>query len=118
MARPQRQRHHNGSKSVHVQAIDATNPLFQVDNQDLPIAVAQQGTLTVTVRFSPMQEGLVTGALRVTTDLGPIEFSLTGSGRLAGPHLQVSPAVLSLGGTITGHILSGLPSLAIPGHSR
>ena len=103
------------NKSVHVQAIDTTNPLFQVDDQDLPVTVAQQGTLTVTVRFSPIREGLVTGALRVTTDLGPTEFSLTGSGRLAGPHLQVSPAVLSLGGTIAGNNVIGTAVLTNAG---
>jgi Abnormal spindle-like microcephaly-assoc'd, ASPM-SPD-2-Hydin/Protein of unknown function (DUF1573) len=103
------------NKSVHVQAIETTNPVFQLDAQDLPVSLSQQDTLTVTVHFSPIKEGVVSGALRVTTDQGPVEFSLSGSGRLPGPHLQVSPAVLSLGGTITGNSLIGTAILTNTG---
>ena len=103
------------NKSVHIQDIQATSSLFQVDSPTLPIILDQQGTVTVTVHFSPTKEGLASGALRVQTDLGPIEFSLAGSGRLSGPHLQISPSVLSLGGTTTGNTLIGTAVLTNTG---
>ncbi len=103
------------NRTVHIQSIQSTNPLFQVEAQELPISLEQGGTLTATVHFTPAKEGLTSGAIRVVTDLGPIDFSLAGSGRLAASHLQVSPAVLSLGGTTIGKALIGAAVLTNTG---
>jgi len=101
--------------AVAVQSVSSTNSQFTVGATSLPATLVKDGTLTIPVSFTPTQANLVSGALRLITNLGPIDISLSGSGRLAGPHLQISPAVLSLGGTSLGKTLIGTATISNTG---
>ncbi len=100
---------------VTVQSVSSTSSQFSVDLPALPVTLEKDGSLTIPVHFTPTQANLVSGALGLVTNLGPISVSLSGSGRLAGSHLQVSPAVLSLGGTSVGKTLIGTATIANSG---
>jgi iron transport multicopper oxidase len=77
------------------------------ERPEAPAQLRAGDTVEVTVTFTPTRTGLAGGALTATTDRGIVAFSLSGSGRSAGPDLAVSPPAVTFGGTRIGGHLTG-----------
>lgn len=77
-------------------------------SKPLPATLAAGQTIDVPITFAPTQTGPVGGTLTATTSTGKTaDFALSGSGQAASPLLEVSPPLVSFGGTAVGGHLSG-----------
>ncbi|MFZ1997356.1 MAG: choice-of-anchor D domain-containing protein, partial [Solirubrobacteraceae bacterium] len=95
------------TEPVKVTSITSSAPHFTVGtpSDPLPAQLAQNHTITVPVTFSPAQAGLAGGEITVTTDSGPVSFSVSGSGQADSPLLQSSTSLVSMDGTaVGGHV--------------
>ena len=69
----------------------------------LPATLNANGSLTVPVTFKPTAAGPVTGAINVAINGGGGgSISLSGTGVVSGPQLNIQPATVSFGGITTG----------------
>lgn len=74
----------------------------------LPATLAAGQTISVPITFAPTQTGPVGGTLTATTSTGSTaDFALSGTGQAATAQLEVSPPLVSFGGTAVGGHLSG-----------
>lgn len=74
----------------------------------LPATLAAGQTIDVPVTFAPTQTGPVGATLTATTSTGrTADFALSGTGQAAAAQLEVSPPLVSFGGTAVGGHLSG-----------
>ncbi len=95
------------STEVTIQSVTTSNPVFQVAQITLPATLSEGESFSVPMQFTPTSSSLQSGNLHVITNLGPLDFSLVGNGVNPQAHLEVFPAVLSLGGTAVGGTLAG-----------
>ena len=62
-------------------------------------------TLSIPVTFAPTQPGLAGAQVTVTTDSGPVTFSVSGTGQARGPLIEASTSLVSMTGTeVGGHV--------------
>jgi hypothetical protein len=74
----------------------------------LPATRAAGQTIQVPITFAPTQTGPVGGTLTATTSTGrTADFALSGNGQAAAAQLEVTPPLVSFGGTAVGGHLSG-----------
>jgi iron transport multicopper oxidase len=108
-----------GSSSQKTVTLTATNTLtlsglkssssqYQVGSPTptLPAQLTAGQKIQVPVTFKPTQTGLVGASLTAETSSGTVSFALSGTGQAASAQLEVTPAVLSFGGTTVGGHLS------------
>ncbi len=69
----------------------------------LPAELTTGQTIQVPITFSPTGSGPIGGMVTATTSTGKTaSFGLSGTGRVAGPKLEVSPLVVTFDGTAIG----------------
>jgi Bacterial lectin/Abnormal spindle-like microcephaly-assoc'd, ASPM-SPD-2-Hydin/PQQ-like domain len=74
----------------------------------LPATLAAGQTLDVPITFAPTQTGPIGGTLTATTSTGrTADFALSGTGQAASAQLEVTPPLVSFGGTAVGGHLAG-----------
>jgi hypothetical protein len=96
--------------AITLSSLRSSNAQFTVGtpSKPLPATLAAGQTIDVPLTFSPTQTGLVGATLTATTSTGrTADFALSGSGQAASPLLEVSPPLVSFGGTAVGGHLSG-----------
>jgi hypothetical protein len=77
-------------------------------SRPLPATLAAGQTIQVPVSFTPTATGPIGGTLTATTSTGKTAtFALSGSGQAATAQLDVTPPLVSFGGTAVGGHLSG-----------
>jgi len=77
-------------------------------SKPLPATLSAGQTIDVPITFAPTQTGAVGATLTATTSTGKTaDFALSGSGQAASAQLEVSPPLVSFGGTAVGGHLSG-----------
>jgi hypothetical protein len=77
-------------------------------SKPLPATLAAGQTIDVPITFAPTQTGPIGGTLTATTSSGrTADFALSGAGQAASAQLEVSPPLVSFGGTAVGGHLSG-----------
>lgn len=74
----------------------------------LPAALTAGQTIQVPITFRPTQTGTIGGMVTATTSSGrTAAFALSGSGQAAAAQLEVTPPIVTFGGTAVGGHLSG-----------
>jgi hypothetical protein len=96
------------TKRLTVSSITSPSSQFTLGSVSpaLPATLNAGNQISVPVTFTPTVPGVVGGQVDVTTDAGPVSFSLSGTGQAAAGELS-APTLLSLGGTEIGGHLSG-----------
>lgn len=91
-------------EAVKVTSISSDSSQFTVGTPSptLPATLANGGQLTVRITYSPSETGLAGGDITVTTDSGPVSFSVSGTGQANSPQLQASTGLVSMDGTAVG----------------
>ncbi len=90
---------------VTVEKIEVSQPEFTAKKPTppLPATLGPGQQMTIPVIFSPTAAGPQAATLKVTINGGEtLSFSLSGTGQAIGPKLEVSPSVLTFGGTTIG----------------
>jgi iron transport multicopper oxidase len=116
------------NSEVTVEAIDSSDPQFQVgaSTPKPPVRIEPGQHISVPLTFRPAAAGPQAATLRVLTAGGQtLPFSLEGTGRASGAELEASPPVLTFGGATPGSTISeavllkdvGSASLTIARHS-
>lgn len=96
--------------AITVSSLTSSSSQFTVGtpSKALPATLAAGQTIQVPVTFAPTQTGPVGGTLTATTSTGKTAtFALSGSGQAATAQLDVTPSLVSFGGTAVGGHLSG-----------
>ena len=75
----------------------------------LPAVLSTGQTIQVPITFSPTHTGPLGDTLKATTSTGKtVEFALTGTGQAASAQLEVTPPLVTFGGTnVGGHLSAG-----------
>lgn len=84
-------------------AVDASTP-FSL-GAPTPAVGTQLNTgdeISIPVTFAPTQPGLTAAQVTVTTDSGPVTFSVSGTGQAKGPLLDASTSLVSMTPTAVG----------------
>lgn len=91
-------------EDVTVTGISSDSSQFTVGTPSptLPATVGNGNQLTVPITYSPSETGLAGGDITVTTDSGPVSFSVSGTGQANSPRLQASTGLVSMDGTAVG----------------
>jgi Abnormal spindle-like microcephaly-assoc'd, ASPM-SPD-2-Hydin/PQQ-like domain len=80
---------------------------FGTTSPALPATLSTGETIQVPLTFTPTGTGPLAATLKATTATGKTAtFSLSGNGQAAGPLLEVTPPVITFGGTTVGGELS------------
>lgn len=96
--------------AITLSSLRSSNAQFTVGtpSRALPATLAAGQTIDVPVTFAPTQTGPVGGTLTATTSTGrTADFALSGTGQAAAAQLEVTPPLVSFGGTAVGGHLSG-----------
>ncbi|HKG37409.1 MAG TPA: choice-of-anchor D domain-containing protein [Conexibacter sp.] len=87
---------------------DSTQFVVGTPSRALPATLAAGQTIDVPITFRPSQTGPVGGSLTATTSAGrTAQFALSGIGQTATAQLEVTPPLVTFGGTAVGGHLSG-----------
>ncbi|HEX7292189.1 MAG TPA: choice-of-anchor D domain-containing protein [Conexibacter sp.] len=87
---------------------DSAQFVVGAPSRALPATLAAGQTIDVPVTFRPAQVGPIGGTLTATTSAGrTAQFALSGVGQAAAAQLEVSPPLVTFGGTAVGGHLSG-----------
>jgi hypothetical protein len=73
----------------------------------LPAQLSAGQKIQIPITFTPTQTGLIGATLTAETNKGTVSFALSGTGQAASAQLEVTPAVVSFGGTTVGGHLAG-----------
>jgi hypothetical protein len=97
------------SRNLTLSSLGSSSSQFTLGtpSQALPATLTTGQTMSVPVTFSPTQTGVLGGQVNADTDAGNVSFSLSGTGQATSAQLDVSPPLVSLGGTSVGSQLSG-----------
>jgi hypothetical protein len=96
--------------AITLSSLRSGNAQFAIGtpSKSLPATLAAGQTIDVPVTFAPTQTGPVGGTLTATTSSGrTADFALSGTGQAAAAQLEVTPPLVSFGGTAVGGHLSG-----------
>jgi len=96
--------------AITLSSLRSSNSQFAIGtpSKPLPATLSAGQTIDVPVTFAPTQSGPIGGTLTATTSTGKTaDFALSGSGQAASAQLDVSPPLVSFGGTAVGGHLSG-----------
>ncbi len=85
----------------------------------LPAALSTGQTIQIPITFSPTHTGPLGDTLTATTSTGKkVEFALTGPGQAASAQLEVTPPLVTFGGTdVGGHLSAGATFRNVGGSS-
>jgi hypothetical protein len=87
---------------------DSAQFVVGAPSRALPATLAAGQTIDVPITFRPAQTGPIGGMLTATTSAGrTAQFALSGTGQAATAQLEVSPPLVTFGGTAVGGHLSG-----------
>ncbi|MFL5818228.1 MAG: lectin-like domain-containing protein [Conexibacter sp.] len=96
--------------AITLSSLRSSNAQFTIGtpSKPLPATLAAGQTIDVPITFAPTQTGPVGATLTATTSTGKTaDFALSGTGQAATAQLDVSPPLVSFGGTAVGGHLSG-----------
>jgi Bacterial lectin/Abnormal spindle-like microcephaly-assoc'd, ASPM-SPD-2-Hydin/PQQ-like domain len=96
--------------AIVLSSLRSSNAQFTLGtpSKPLPATLAAGQTIDVPVTFAPTQTGPVGATLTATTSTGrTADFALSGTGQAAAAQLEVTPPLVSFGGTAVGGHLSG-----------
>jgi hypothetical protein len=95
--------------TVTVKALTSSSTQFTVGTPSpaLPAQLSSGQTIQVPLTFTPTQTGLGGATLSAETDQGTVSFALSGTGQAAAAQLEVTPPLVSFGGTTVGGHLAG-----------
>jgi iron transport multicopper oxidase len=101
-------------RAVTVSAMSSTSGEFVpgTSTPALPATLAQGDTLSIGVTFTPSQVGIRSTAIVVQADGAPVSAPVTGIGRRPEAVFQISPPVLSFGGTAVNTQVNGTLTLS------
>ncbi|HZW91181.1 MAG TPA: choice-of-anchor D domain-containing protein, partial [Myxococcaceae bacterium] len=96
-------------RATTVTSVSSTSAEFTTGapSPAFPATLAQGGTLTIPVTFTPTQVGIRSTAIVVQADGAPVSAPVTGIGRRPEAALQVAPTVVSFGGAAVNTQVSG-----------
>ncbi len=87
---------------------DSTQFVVGTPSRALPATLAAGQTIDVPITFRPSQTGPIGGSLTATTSAGrTAQFGFSGVGQAAAAQLEVTPPLVTFGGTAVGGHLSG-----------
>lgn len=94
----------NGTKSLTISSLTASNSKFVIEKIKLPLAVAAGGHMNVSVTFAPTAAGLLDGHVTVVGSSVNEEFGVSGTGTstTTKSELKITPSALSFGDVAVG----------------
>jgi hypothetical protein len=98
------------TESLTLSSLSSSSSQFTLGTASpgLPATLAAGQTISVPVTFAPTQTGIVAGTITATTSTGKtVTFAVSGTGESASAQLEVTPSLVSFGGTtVGGHLTS------------
>ncbi len=90
--------------NLTLSGLTSSSPEFALGeaSKGLPAELLAGETISVPVTFAPTEAGLVGATVTAKTSAGDQMFAVSGTGQFKGPHLIVSPPVVSFQGTAIG----------------
>jgi iron transport multicopper oxidase len=99
------------TEALTLSSLESSSPEFTVGAPSIPLpATLSTGqTIQVPVTFSPTSTGLLAATLTAKTSTGKMaSFALSGTGQAASAKLEVTPPLVTFGGTtVGGHLSAG-----------
>jgi Abnormal spindle-like microcephaly-assoc'd, ASPM-SPD-2-Hydin len=93
----------NGTKSLTISSVEASNSKFVVEKLKLPQAVAAGGHINVSVAFTPTATGLLDGHVTVVGSGVDEAFGVSGTGTgTSKSQLTITPSTLNFGDVAVG----------------
>ncbi len=96
------------TNTLTLSSLKSSSSQYQIGSPTpaLPAQLTAGQKIQIPVTFKPTQTGLVGASLTAETSKGTVSFALSGTGQAASAQLEVTPAVVSFGGTTVGGHLS------------
>jgi Abnormal spindle-like microcephaly-assoc'd, ASPM-SPD-2-Hydin len=96
------------TNALTLTALSSSSAQFKVGTPSpaLPAQLAAGQKIQIPITFTPTQTGLIGATLTAETNKGAVSFALSGTGQSAAAQLEVTPTVVSFGGTTVGGHLS------------
>ncbi len=97
------------TNTLTLTGLSSSSSQFKVGTSSpaLPAQLTAGQKIQVPITFTPTQTGLIGATLTAETNKGTVSFALSGTGQAASAQLEVTPAVVSFGGTTVGGHLAG-----------